>query len=195
MGAAMDLLISAEEDAALSAPDMQAWLREQERGRAAAEAAEQAVRARRESVWATRHPAEWEEWQRVRPLLDVVIDFLAEHPFDFDDFLREVGRRPTHAHAVDRVDEARPFEQGNLAWVPLTTKPAPSPHLNVEQAADYLGVAVQTIYNNRKYIPSLPGFRTLMFDPKVLDEVRASVKFRNARLTEQRRKRVRKSTS
>ena len=57
-----------------------------------------------------------------------------------------------------------------------------SPFLNAQQAADFLGIAVQTLYNNRKHIASLPGFRKLMFDPAVLEQLRSSWEFRNDRL-------------
>jgi len=54
-----------------------------------------------------------------------------------------------------------------------------SPWLNADQAASYLGVSKRTLYNNRKHIPSLPGFsRPLMFDPEQLNQVRTSQTFR-----------------
>ncbi|MBN9517188.1 helix-turn-helix domain-containing protein [bacterium] len=141
----------------------------------------EAERARRERVWAARYPAEWAEWTRVRLLLNGPIPF-GDDPFDFPDFLMEVGRRPSARHVVTRPDEAQPYQPGNLVWAAPAAEPPKSPYLNAEQAAAYLGVAKQTVYNNRPHIPSLPGFRTLMFDPKVLDELRASARFKSLRL-------------
>lgn len=56
-----------------------------------------------------------------------------------------------------------------------------SPWLTAREAAAFLGISVRTLYNNRRHIPALPGFRTLMFDPAVLREVRGSWKFRARR--------------
>ena len=53
--------------------------------------------------------------------------------------------------------------------------------LKTPEAAAYLGIAVQTLYNNRASIPSMPGFRTLLFDPKVLEQVRKNINFRSPR--------------
>ncbi len=63
-------------------------------------AREAAARARQERAWATLYPAEWEEWVRVRPLMNLFFEFGADKLFDFDDFLREVGRRPSAKHSV-----------------------------------------------------------------------------------------------
>lgn len=156
---------------------------------------EEAEQARRERVWAARHPNEWEEWQRVRFLLRTEYDFETGREFDFNDFLREVGRRPSLNHTAERLDESKPFRQGNMAWVAKQAGPAPSPYLNAEQAAARLGIATQTLYNNRRHIPSLPGFRTLMFDPVVLDKLRDSMTFRQNRLAKQRKTRNRKSAA
>ncbi|MFO0798344.1 MAG: helix-turn-helix domain-containing protein [Gemmataceae bacterium] len=174
-------LLHAEEDAEWAAweasPEGRA---EKERMQQARAAAEQ-ERARRERVWAVRNPDEWEEWVRLQPLLNPVIDFAADYPFDFDDFLMEVGRRPSASHIVVRRDDERAYQQENLTWACKQVEPPRSPYLNVEQAAAYLGVAVRTVYNNRQHIPALPGFRKLMFDPKVLDEVMASPRFKSKR--------------
>lgn len=45
----------------------------------------------------------------------------------------------------------------------------PSPYLTVEEAAAYCRVAVQTIYNHRRYIERLPGIGTLLFTREALD--------------------------
>ena len=181
MGRVKDELFDAELDAAEGAwegsPDGQAELK-----KLANEIA--AVRAegkQRERLWAANHSAEWEEWLRILPLLNTTIEFGASKPFEFDDFLMEVGRRPSPNHVVVRRDECKGFQQGNMVWAAQTPAPPKSPYLNVKEAAAYLGVAVRTVYNNRKHIPALPGFRTLMFDPKVLDQVRASPRFRSKR--------------
>ncbi len=137
-------------------------------------------------MWAARHPDEWEEWVRLLPLLKPVIDFAAEEPFDFDDFLMEVGRRPSVNHVVVRRDESLPYEQGNMGWSAPKAEAPKSPYLNVEEAAAYLGVAVRTIYNNSKHIPRLPGFRNLMYDPKVLDRIRADARFLSKRRSSSR---------
>lgn len=45
-----------------------------------------------------------------------------------------------------------------------------SPYLDVRQAAAYCRCAVQTIYNNRRYIERMPGFRKLLFRRESLDK-------------------------
>ncbi len=181
MGRVKEQLFDAEQDA-----EVAAWVASPE-GRAAkeeairAQAATDDERARRERVWAVRNPDEWSEWLRLQPLLVPIIDFGGDMRFDFDDFLMEVGRRPSANHVVVRRDDERPYQQENLAWACKQVEPPRSPYLNVEEAAAYLGVAVQTIYNNSKHIPRLPGFRNLMYDPKVLDAVRASARFKSKR--------------
>jgi hypothetical protein len=60
----------------------------------------------------------------------------------------------------------------------------PSPYLNARQAADYLGIALRTLENNRRHIPSRHGFRTRMFDPAGRDRVRSSQTFATRRLEE-----------
>jgi hypothetical protein len=42
-------------------------------------------------------------------------------------------------------------------------------YLTVEDAAVYCRLAVQTIYNNRKYIARMPGVRKLLFTREALD--------------------------
>lgn len=152
-----------------------------------ADAAEDARRARGEQALAAARPDEWAEWLRLQPLMNGVIDFCADRRYAFEDFLREVGPRRSGDDQVRRVDESKPFAPGNLAWSARPPEPAPtSPYLNVEQAAAFLGVAVQTVYNNRAFIPSLPGFHKLMFDPGVLADLRGSAKWRTKRLAGQR---------
>ncbi|MCE9566177.1 MAG: helix-turn-helix domain-containing protein [Planctomycetes bacterium] len=184
MGLVKEHLYDAENAAWEASPERRA-----ERERLAGERDTAAARVRRESVWAARHPGEWEEWVRVQLLLSISFEFGADNTFDFDDFLMDVGHRPSAAHHVTRVDESKPYQQGNLTWAVRAVEPPKSPYLNVEQAAAFLGVAVQTVYNNRRHIPSLPGFRTLMFDRKVLEGLRASPRFMSKRQSETRRSR------
>lgn len=42
-------------------------------------------------------------------------------------------------------------------------------YLTVGEAAIYCRVAVQTIYNNRRYIERMPGVRKLLFTREALD--------------------------
>lgn len=42
-------------------------------------------------------------------------------------------------------------------------------YLTVGEAAVYCRVAVQTIYNNRRYIERMPGVRKLLFTREALD--------------------------
>ena len=186
MGLVKEVLCDAEYDAEVAAWAQSPEGRAEKMRLAALLEAEKGERVRREQVWRVRSPGEWVEWVRLQPLLIPVIDFWADHPFDFDDFLREVGRRPSSAHTVIRVDETKPFQQGNLVWAGPVVEPPSSPYLNVEQAAAFLGVAVQTVYNNRQHIPALPGFKKLMFDPVVLAEVRASPRFMAKRSSRKR---------
>jgi len=45
-----------------------------------------------------------------------------------------------------------------------------SPYLDVKEAAAYCKVAVQTIYNNRRFIRRCPGLRKLLFTRAALDQ-------------------------
>ncbi|WP_088251705.1 helix-turn-helix domain-containing protein [Fimbriiglobus ruber] len=60
-----------------------------------------------------------------------------------------------------------------LALVAAIAKSAPGKtepkYLTVEDAAAYCRVAVQTIYNNRRYIERMPGVRKLLFTREALD--------------------------
>ncbi len=48
-------------------------------------------------------------------------------------------------------------------------KPDLPKYLTVQDAAAYCRVAVQTIYNNRRYIARMPGVRKLLFTREALD--------------------------
>jgi len=50
--------------------------------------------------------------------------------------------------------------------IPATPEPK---YLTVQEAAAYCRVAVQTIYNNRRYITRMPGVRKLLFTWEALD--------------------------
>jgi hypothetical protein len=182
----------AEQAAWEATPEGQEWLQEQERMRAereAAAAAEDAERVRRERVWAQKHKYEWKEWKRVRLFFGFSISFGDEKPFDFDDFLKEVGRHEFPGQRVVRRNSNLPFKAGNLRWSKQQQKPVEPAGLNSQKAANFLGIRLQTLYNNRRHIPSMPGFRTLQFDRKVLEDVRNSQRFRTLRLKDQRRQR------
>lgn len=151
-------------------------------------------RRRREQVWAAKYKKEWKEWKRVRLLLDALGDVWSSTPFDFDDFLREVGSCPRVGYRVVRRDRTLPYQSGNLRWAGPKKKAVEPAGLSADEAAEFLGIARQTVYNNRKYIPSLPGFRTLRFDKRVLEELRASQRFMTKRVAAQRQKRASRST-
>jgi hypothetical protein len=71
--------------------------------------------------------------------------------------------------------------------MPLTQNTTPKtiePKLTVEDAAAYCRLAVQTIYNNRRYIARMPGVGKLLFTREALDrwlETRPSRKRRTQR--------------
>ena len=52
----------------------------------------------------------------------------------------------------------------------MNNYPIASPYLDVHQAAVYCHYSVQTIYNNRRFIERLPGFRKLLFTREALDK-------------------------
>ena len=72
-------------------------------------------------------------------------------------------------------DSALPPEQLHrvldlIAAIAQTVPPKPEPkYLTVQDAAAYCRVAVQTIYNNRRYIERMPGLRKLLFTREALD--------------------------
>ena len=73
------------------------------------------------------------------------------------------GSLPVPPEQFDRVVE--------LVTAIAKTLPArPEPkYLTVKDAAAYCRVAVQTIYNNRRYIARMPGVRKLLFTREALD--------------------------
>ncbi len=52
-----------------------------------------------------------------------VIGFSAEEPFDFDEFLMEVGQRPSANHTAVCRGGLLPYEPGNMAWGAKTVEP------------------------------------------------------------------------
>lgn len=38
---------------------------------------------------------------------------------DFETFFREIGPRPTSAHSIDRIDNLRGYEPGNVHWATI----------------------------------------------------------------------------
>lgn len=134
--------------------------------------AQAAERVRREVVWKRRHPSEWVEWVRLQPLLNPLADLWADHPFDFDEFLKEVGRQPSPNHLVVRSDDAKPYQQGNLTWAAPPPLPSPSPYLNTEEAAAYCRRRPKTLLNHHSLgrVRSMPGTRPPLFRKEALDD-------------------------
>jgi hypothetical protein len=139
------------------------------RQEAALRTADAAARAaRQERAWAAAWPREWGEWRRVRLLLDAPIAF-GDSQFDFDEFLKEVGRAPSPRHVVRRKRAAEPYRPGNMGWVEDAPVASRSPYLSSSQAAEFLGIALQTLRNKRAVIQPVNGSRPLMYDPKTLE--------------------------
>jgi hypothetical protein len=84
-------------------------------------------------------------------------------------FLRELGPRPSPRHVIRRINESRPYELGNLAWMPRKPKEKPE-YLSVAQAHLEFGINKTTLYSlkKRKKIASMKlpgaGFRFLRSD-------------------------------
>ncbi|HYH67460.1 MAG TPA: helix-turn-helix domain-containing protein [Urbifossiella sp.] len=177
MGRVKEELFDAEWDTELAAWEASPEGRA-ERERLEREAADAAAKQlRQEKVWSVRYPAEWDEWQRLQPLLSPVIEFAASNAFDFDDFLKEVGRRPSHNHTVQRPDEALPYTQGNLRWAEwgrtgTDQRPAASPYLTVDEAAAYCRRTRKTLLNHHSLgsVRSMPGTRPPLFRKEDLDD-------------------------
>lgn len=170
MGSLEELVYEAEERERAeweASPEGRAALAEAERERGK----ELAARARLEGVWAAKHPAEWAEWEWVKPQLAWTFDFGAGKEFDFDDFLKEVGRRPSPAHRVASREDDRPFQQGNLVWVAPDLPRIQSPYLTLSEAAAYCRRAPKTLSNHLSQgnLRTLPGTRPPLFRKEELD--------------------------
>jgi hypothetical protein len=50
------------------------------------------------------------------------ITFCSEWKSDFTAFLREVGPRPSPDHTLDRIDNSRGYEPGNIQWATWSTQ-------------------------------------------------------------------------
>ena len=136
---------------------------------------ETAAVSRQEKAWAAAWPREWEEWQRVRPLILAPIAF-SDYDFDFDEFLKEVGRAPSPRHAIQRSREDAPYQPGNLCWVDAIPEAPASPSLTAKEAAAYLGIALQTLRNNRSRYRPVNATKPLMYDKSDLDNALRGLK-------------------
>jgi excisionase family DNA binding protein len=79
-----------------------------------------------------------------------------------------------HLIAPDSIPDIPPDQlERVLAFVAAIAQTAPvksePKYLTVQDAASYCRVAVQTIYNNRRYIARMPGVRKLLFTREALD--------------------------
>lgn len=177
MGWAKELLLDAEDaeraawKASSNGRGHYARVRQESALRAADEAA--AV-SRREKAWAADWPREWQEWQRIRLLLVTQIEF--GHDFDFEEFLKEVGRAPSPRDAIQRSREDAPYQPGNLCWVDAIPEAPASPYLTAKEAAAYLGIALQTLRNNRSRYRPVNATKPLMYDKSDLDNALRGLK-------------------
>ncbi len=97
----------------------------EERAEAAAEAARERAeeaegRLKQEREWSSKYPREWAEWRRIWPHFDhgdIYFGPEPREPYGFPQFLAEVGKAPSPNHAVERIEESRPFCEGNMHWV------------------------------------------------------------------------------
>ena len=69
-------------------------------------------------AWSNMHKRVSEpRWQRWYGAVTV-----CEAWFDYDTFLRDVGRRPTAKHSLDRIDPAGSYAPGNVRWATRATQ-------------------------------------------------------------------------
>jgi hypothetical protein len=62
------------------------------------------------------------------------------------------------------------LETAGLAVPPAPAPPeVDTPYMNVQEAAAYCRLSVQTLYNSRKELDSVPGSRRLIFTREILD--------------------------
>lgn len=115
----------------------------------AADATKATGRALRERSLAAERPGEWAEWERVRHQPRHFIPLGPERPFDFEDFLIEVGRRPSPAHRIHRVDKTRGYEPGNMKWSARRTKDAARPPDQPYTTAEFAGLVNRSRYTVR----------------------------------------------
>ncbi len=142
MGLVKEHLFDAEYDAWEASPEGRV-----EREKLAGERdAAAAAQVRREADWAARHPAEWKEWVRVQLLLNISFDFAADNTFDFDDFLKEVGHRPSAKHIITRLDQRKPYQQRNLGWRKKSAKMPKGDYLTCKQAEAEFGITKSALY-------------------------------------------------
>jgi hypothetical protein len=166
-----DARLDAEQAEWLSTHEGQAVMRREEQARREREQvrAEEARRkAERERRWAIEHPTEWAAWLWLQPVWNRDIDFFTPPPeYTFADFLAEVGPAPSNCHRIERKDESKPYQPGNLRWSLLTA--VETPYLTLDEAAAYCRLKPKTLYNHRHEIRSLPGVGKLLFLREELD--------------------------
>ena len=78
------------------------------------------ARRERERAWAKESPREWAEWVRLQSLLDALS--CAWEGYEFPQFLKEFGPRPSMSHAAERIDPSQPHLPGNIYWAEKAEK-------------------------------------------------------------------------
>ena len=68
--------------------------------------------------------------------------------------------------STDQSQQVAALLEALAQRVPKQSEPK---YLTVQDAAAYCRLAVQTIYNNRRYIKRMPGVRKLLFTREALD--------------------------
>lgn len=119
----------------------------------AAEAKESEQLRAKERSRAAKHPREWAAWVKVEPLLEVTFSLAGTPPYDFEDFLADVGAAPSGDAVVVRKDESGAFRKGNMRWSgpeePSQDRPAIPPPgqegLSINEAAALKGLHPDTI--------------------------------------------------
>ncbi len=113
----------------------------------------------------------------MRPLLFIPVTFGDTEPFDFPQFLLEVGLCPFSNGIVQQKDATLPYRPGNLVWEKerrpkVETRPVETPYLTVTEAATYCRRASKTILNHHSLgnVHSMPGTRPPLFRREDLDQ-------------------------
>lgn len=106
------------------------------------------------------------------------------HPawLDFNGFLADVGRRPSPAHSLDRIDGARGYEPGNVRWATRQTQARNRAYAKTKawELAAQLGVKVMTAHHYIWRVRAMDAGRPAdSIAPDLADKVRAFLRNNN----------------
>lgn len=81
-------------------------------------------------------------------------------PFAFEDFYRDVGARPSAAHSIERIDNTKPYDVGNLKWATIVEQANNrKDNIQVSHAGEVMSLKRACIVSELSYDKALRRFK------------------------------------